>query len=535
VSEWWREVVYYQVYPWSFQDDDGNGIGDLRGITRRLPYLRETLGVDVVWLSPFYRSPMHDMGYDVADHCDVDPRFGGLEDVDHLIAEAHRLGLRVVVDFVPNHTSSDHRWFVASSRSRKDPKADWYVWRDGRDGGPPNNWLSIFGGSSWSWHPGREQYYLHSFLPEQPDLDWRNPEVREAMQGVLDFWLDRGVDGFRIDVAHFIAKDPALRDNPPNPSGEGVYHKPVGEYETQHHVHDLGHPDGHAFHAEIRRRVSSRVSAPVLLGEIHLQDDLERWAGYFGSPEAPELHLPFNFGLLSVPFEADAIAAHVEAIERVTSAPGRWPTYVLGNHDERRLRSRVGTQNLRAAAALLLTLRGSPTLYYGDELGMPEVDVPPAERQDPWGKRVPGQNLGRDGCRTPMRWDASTQAGFTAGQSWLPLGPEVETVNVAHQLHEPSSLLQAYRALLRLRRETSALRLGALENLHARDDVLVYERCDGARRVGVEMNLGPRSHPARYASPVLLRLTPSTVERAPASVPAELHPGEVRVVSLSGE
>lgn len=527
MNEWWREAVFYQVYPWSFQDDDGNGIGDLRGITRRLGYLRDTLGVDVVWLSPFYRSPMNDMGYDVADHCDVDPRFGTLDDFDRLSAEAHRLGLRLVVDFVPNHTSSEHPWFAASAACIEG-KDDWYVWRDGRDGGPPNNWLSIFGGPSWAWHAERQQYYLHSFLPTQPDLNWRHDAVREAMFGVLDFWLGRGVDGFRIDVAHLIAKDPALRDNPPNPSRQGTYHKPVGDYETQHHIHDLGHPDGHRIYAELRRRVARHAQQPVLLGEIHLQDDLDRWAGYFGTADAPELHLPFNFGLLSVPFEAAALADHIRAIEQVTRIEGRWPTYVLGNHDEPRLRARVPLHLLRAAAGLLLTLRGSPTLYYGDEIGIPEVAVPEEQRQDPWGKRVPGQSLGRDGCRTPMRWDGTDGVGFTEGTAWLPIGPELETVNVAHQHTDETSLLGAYRALLRLRSATPALRRGALDKLSADDGVLRYERSEGGSRLAVELNLLPEPRRARHQR-VLLRLTADTTDERPAFAPMDLAPGEVRI------
>jgi glycosidase len=532
---WWKEAVFYQVYPRSFQDSNRDGIGDLPGVTRRLDYLKNTLGVDVIWLSPFYRSPMRDMGYDVSDYCDVDPCFGTLDDFDELVRQAHQLGLRVVIDFVPNHTSSDHPWFRQSASSRNNPKSDWYVWRDGRGDGrePPNNWLSIFGGPSWAFHEGRGQFYLHSFLPEQPDLNWRNPEVVEAMFGVLSFWLDRGVDGFRIDVAHFILKDPELRDNPPNPSGRGIYHKPVGDYESQLHVHDLGHPDVHRVYAEMRRLTNGCDRAPVLLGEIHLQDDLDRWASYFGTPTDPELHLPFNFGLLSVPFEARLLAEHIRAIEGVTSVTGRWPTYVLGNHDEPRMPHRIGTRHLRAAATLLLTLRGSPTLYYGDEIGMPEVEVPEERRRDPWGSRVPGQNLGRDGCRAPMRWEDRPGAGFTddGQQPWLPIGRDLSSVNVDRQLESPTSLLQVYRALLRLRAERPCLRLGRLEALVGEDEVLSYERVTPRERLAVEMNLGEEPRASRYAAdaPTLLRLTDHAVDREPTDVPDMLAPGEARI------
>lgn len=531
---WWREAVYYQVYPRSFADSNGDGVGDLPGVTGKLDYLANTLGIDVVWLSPFYRSPMHDMGYDVSDYCAVDPTFGTLEDFDALIARAHELGLKIIIDFVPNHTSIEHPWFAESASSRDNPKADWYIWADGKDGGPPNNWLSIFGGPSWRFHVGRNQFYLHSFLPEQPDLNWRNPEVEQAMFDAISFWLDRDVDGFRIDVAHFILKDPELRDNPANTDNITVYHKPVGAYEEQLHVHDINHPDTHELYARLRKLVAERPKDPVLVGEIHLQD-VDVWARYYGTSERPELNLPFNFGLLGIPLEAGAIAHHVAEIERATQGRG-WPTYVLGNHDEQRLRTRIGDDYYRAAAVLLLTLRGAPTLYYGDEIGMVDGFVPEEKRLDPWGFRVPGHDLWRDGCRTPMQWSGDPGAGFTqdAIEPWLPIAADFETRNVEAQLGQKDSTLELYRALIKLRKAHPVLRRGGIVAIEARDGVLSYERVDDDSCMGVEMNLAPTDRPSRFsgAGHTLLWVTRTNFERDIDARTDSLEPGEARVTLL---
>jgi glycosidase len=485
---WWQTAVIYQIYPRSFQDSNGDGVGDLPGITRRLGYLAD-LGVDAVWISPFYTSPMADFGYDVADYTDVDPLFGTLDDFDELLATAHELDLKVIIDIVPNHTSDQHPWFIESRSSSDNPKRDWYVWRDAKpDGSPPNNWLSAFGGGAWEWDEATGQYYLHTFIPEQPDLNWRNPEVVEAMHDVYRFWLDRGVDGFRIDVAHRIMKDPELRDNPPKPGPDGTF-KPMGEYETLHHIHDMGHPDVHDVYRDLRAIVDGYRPPRVIVGEVHIFDWAE-WALYYGA-NLDEMHLPFNFTLLYVPWDADEVRNRVDELETILPG-GAWPNYVLGNHDEPRLATRFGPDRARLAAMLLLTLRGTPTLYYGDELGMAQVPIAPEDQQDPWAIREP--ELGRDGCRTPMQWDASPAAGFSAAdpeQLWLPLTPDHAAVNVEALDRSPTSILTLYRRLLHLRRESPALNRGSYAPLDAMPEgVFAFERNHGAERILVALNFG---------------------------------------------
>jgi alpha-glucosidase len=441
VIDWLQRGAIYQVYPRSFQDADGDGVGDLTGVRQRLPYLQE-LGVEAVWLSPFYRSPMADFGYDVSDHCDVDPRFGTLADFDALAAEARRLGLRLILDYVPNHTSIEHPWF------RDHP--DWYLWRDS-----PTNWVSNFGGSAWTWHEGRGAFYYHAYLPEQPDLDWRNPEVRAAQLDVLRFWSDHGADGFRIDALRQCIKDDQWRDNPPNPAwreGDDPYARLIPEYTTDRdEVLELV--------ALFREAVGPERA---LIGELYLP--LERLVRYYGAG----LDLPSNFHLISTPWEAEALGALITAYEGLLP-DGAWPNYVLGNHDRPRLATRVGAAQARVAATLLLTLRGTPTLYYGDELGMRDVPIPPDRVQDPWERRVPG--LGRDPVRTPMPWTPG--GGFTTGDPWLPLG---DTPSVAEQERDAGSLLSLYRRLLALRRSEEALTTGDFRLVRAEDGVLAYVR-----------------------------------------------------------
>ncbi|MBU0493125.1 MAG: DUF3459 domain-containing protein [Chloroflexi bacterium] len=488
---WWQTGVIYQIYPRSFQDSTGNGVGDLRGVIDKLDYLSETLGVDAIWLSPFYPSPMADFGYDVADYTDVHPLFGDLTVFDELVAQTHQRGLRVIIDLVPNHSSDQHPWFIESRSSRDNPRRDWYVWANpGSAGGPPNNWLSVFGGPAWEWDEATGQYYLHSFLKEQPDLNWRNPAVQAAMFDAVRFWLERGVDGFRIDVAHFIMKDPAMRDNPPNREHWRDLHKPLGDYDSQLHQYDKGHPDVHAVYRALRRLLDEHSAdrPRVSIGEIHIFD-WDVWATYYGAG-LDELHMPFNFQLLGVPWAAPAIRQIVEAQEAALP-PGAWPNYVLGNHDETRLATRLGPAGARLAAMLLLTLRGTPTLYYGDEIGMTEVPIPPERQQDPWGRRVPG--LGRDGCRTPMQWDPGPQAGFSPPDTpalWLPLADDYRQVNVAHELQAPTSLLNLYRRLLAVRRATPALQWGRYRPVDdAPSDCYVYVREADGQRVLVALNL----------------------------------------------
>ncbi|NLF12893.1 MAG: DUF3459 domain-containing protein [Anaerolineaceae bacterium] len=488
---WWQTGVIYQIYPRSFQDSTGNGVGDLQGILQRLDYLTDTLGVDAIWLSPFYPSPMADFGYDVADYTGVDPLFGDLDNLDRLLAGAHERNLRVIIDLVPNHTSDQHAWFQESRSSRDNPKRDWYTWADPRpDGSPPNNWLSVFGGPAWEWDARTGQYYLHSFLKEQPDLNWRNPEVKEAMFQVVRFWLDRGVDGFRIDVAHFILKDPELRDNPANPDLGKIIHKSLGAYDSQLHLYDQGHPDVHSVYRELRRLLDGYDGEwpRMAVGEVHIFDWLQ-WAAYYGQ-DLDELHMPFNFQLLGVPWEPAAIQAVVDNMEAALP-PGAWPNYVLGNHDESRIATRLGLPEARVAAMLLLTLRGTPTLYYGDEIGMTDVPIPPEQQQDPWGLRVPG--LGRDPSRTPMQWSAAPHAGFsppTTRHLWLPLPDDYQEVNVERQLDDPGSMLNLYRLMLAYRRATPALQRGSYTPLEdVPPAVYAFIRQAGEQRVLVALNL----------------------------------------------
>lgn len=494
---WWQTGVVYQIYPRSFQDSTGDGIGDLPGITARLDYV-QGLGVDAIWISPFFRSPMADFGYDVSDYCDVDPIFGTLGDADALIEAAHERGLKVILDYIPNHCSDQHPWFLEARASRENDRRDWFVWRDAApDGEPPNNWMSVFGGPAWTLDPVSGQYYRHSFLKEQPDLNWRNPKVLDALDDVLRFWMDRGVDGFRMDAILFGGKDLLERDNPRAEAGSA--HKSMGAWDEQQHLHDLGDPFVLEVYARWRKLIDSHVAARdfdsqvdavipperVAIGEIH-EYDPEKWARYFdgpagggaagsgglasgdgaGGPSAggtagAGLHLPFNFGLLKQPWTAEAVRNHVEAIENASRDRG-WPTYVLGNHDEPRLAKRLGEESTRLAAMLLLTLRGTPTLYYGDEIGMQEGDIPETLRQDPWGLNV-DPALGRDGCRTPMQWDAGRAAGFSSGTPWLPVSDDHAFRNVLVQEDEPDSLLNLYQRLLALRRKHPALHRGSFE------------------------------------------------------------------------
>jgi alpha-glucosidase len=487
---WWQTGVIYQIYPRSYNDTTGNGIGDIPGIIEKLDYLSETLGIDAIWLSPFYPSPMADFGYDVADYCNVHPMFGTLADFDRLVVQAHQRDLKIIIDWVPNHTSDQHPWFLESRSSRENPKRDWYIWRDptplnapvngGKlEGGPPNNWLAVFGGSAWEWDQATGQYYLHSFLKEQPDLNWRNAEVRAAMFDTIRFWLARGADGFRVDVAHFIMKDPQLHNNPPAPKGKQTFHRPHGSYDSQLHLYDKGHPDVHAVYRQFRALLDeySAESPRMAVGEIHIFDWPE-WASYYGSPSPGlEFHLPFNFSLLKARWEAQEFRQLVDQLEAILPE-WAWPNYVLGNHDEGRIATRYGADQARVAAMLLLTLRGTPTIYYGEELGMIDVDIPLEDQLDPFGLRVPG--WGRDRCRTPMQWDAGRHAGFSPPETprlWLPLSGQYPILNIAEELDDPRSSLSLYRQLLTLRKSSPALQQGSYTPVdRVPSDCFVYLR-----------------------------------------------------------
>ena len=478
---WWQRGVIYQIYPRSFQDSNGDGVGDLIGIHERLDYCTR-LGVDALWLSPVYPSPMADFGYDVSDYTDIHPLFGTLGDFDRLIAEVKRRGMRLIMDYVPNHTSDQHAWFKDSRSGRASAKRDWYLWHDAAPGGgPPNNWLSNFGGSAWEWDPPTGQYYYHSFLKEQPDLNWRNPDVIAAMHDVLRFWLKRGVDGFRVDVLWLLIKDDQWRDNPPNPDfnpGMPAFHSQLPTYtsdrpETQGIVSGL-------------RRVVDEFPDRVLIGEIYLS--LDRLMAYYGV-KLGGVQLPFNFQLLQTAWQARSIATLVDRYESALPHGG-WPNWVLGNHDSPRIASRVGRAQGRVAAMLLLTLRGTPTLYYGDEIGMGNVAIPADRVQDPFEKNVPGKGLGRDPSRTPMQWDRSAHAGFSSGEPWLPLSDDYLMVNVDTEQRDASSYLSLYRRLLALRRSYSSLCVGKYLPLTARGELLAYIRQAGAERMLIALNLG---------------------------------------------
>lgn len=508
---WWKSAVAYQVYPRSFCDTTGSGEGDLAGVTAHLDHLR-WLGVDAIWLSPFFPSPMRDGGYDVSDYCDVDPRYGDLAAFDHLLAAAHRRDLKVIVDWVPNHTSDQHPWFVSSRDDPDGPHGDWYVWRDGDpdspgpDGPPTNNWVeSLTFGPAWSWDDTRGQWYLHNFYPSQPDLDWSNPAVQDAMFDTLRFWLDRGVDGFRMDVVNLIGKDPALPDTPADLAGL-----------PQLVLNDR--PETHELLRRIRALLDSYPGDRMAIGEVVLLD-IGGILGHLGTPREPELHLAFNFPPMQRPWSAADWRAGIADTERDYTAAGAWPTWVLSNHDVVRHRTRYGGDEriARAAAVLLLGLRGTPFLYAGEELGLLDAIVPEERRDDP---------AGRDGCRAPIPWDPTPTHGWRHADNWLPWPPEPEVRNVSTLAADETSIANLYRETIALRRAHPALRAGTLELLDGTDpDVVAWRRTDGDDSVVVAVNFadGPRLCPA--TGEVLL----SSAGPGDDAASAQLGPYEARV------
>lgn len=495
--QWWRGAVLYEICPRSFSDSNGDGVGDLRGILDRLPYLA-SLGVDGLWISPFFKSPMEDFGYDIEDYCAVDPLFGSLEEFDQLLEAAHGAGLKVMVDLVLSHTSRRHPWFLESRRGRDNPRADWYVWADAKpDGTPPNNWLSMFGGAAWTWEPRREQYYFHNFLPGQPDLDVHHPEVQEALLDTCRFWIDRGVDGFRLDACNFYTHDPLLRDNPPRPPGadptDGV--PPNTPYNRQLHQHDKSQPETVAFLRRLRLLVSA-FPGLVLLGEIADDHSLRTMEEYAG-PGGP-LHTAYSFALLGPKLDLDLLLSAFEAFH--DGKRQGWPTWAFSNHDVFRAISRWGGENpspefAKALIALLCSLRGTVFLYQGEELGLPQATVPYERLRDPFGLSFYPDFPGRDGCRTPIPWDPEKpHAGFSTVEPWLPIPDAHLPLSVVRQEADPRSVLNFTRGFLRWRAHCVPLVEGDIAFIPTEPGVFAFLRMLEDRSVAVVLNLENRAH-----------------------------------------
>lgn len=485
MADWWCGGVIYQIYPRSFCDTNDDGVGDLKGVVSQLDYL-SSLGIDGVWLSPFFRSPMRDFGYDVSDYRDVDPVFGALADFDALLDGAHRRSLKVIIDQVYSHTSDQHPWFKESRRSRDNPKSDWYVWADAKDdGGPPNNWISLFGGQAWSWDTRRRQYYMHNFLSEQPDLNFHNPEVRQAVLDIARFWLERGVDGFRLDVANFYYCDRALRDNPPKRKGGGF----ARPYQHQRHLHDRSQPENLDF-MEAYRALADQYKDRMTVAEIGSDSYIQRSIEYTSHGR---LHTAYNFMLLeNGPLTARLIRS---ALEQWTSDEA-WPSWSFSNHDVVRARTRWGGEGAGDDYAALLLgvlmcLRGTIFLYQGEELGLPQADVPLERLKDPEGIRFWPDSLGRDGCRTPMPWRASeVNAGFSRTEPWLPVDPRHARLAVDRQSADPHSILNKARGFIKFRRRRAALRFGDIAFVDTPEPVLAFTRNLGGESLFCAFNLG---------------------------------------------
>jgi alpha-glucosidase len=465
IEQWYRRAVLYHIYPLSFSDDNGDGFGDLRGIIRHIDYLHgnndndESLGVSAIWLSPIYLSPWADWGYDVADHKMIDPRFGTMQDFDNLLAQVHGRGMKLLMDYVPNHTSIEHQWFKKSRSQRQNDKRDWYIWADpSDDGGPPNNWLSSFGGPAWTYDENSRQYYMHTFLPEQPDLNWRNPLVREAMLDVLQFWLDKGVDGFRADAVLGLLKDEQLRDDPPNPNFRPGISDPADEFLR---IHSAGQRELNATIGSFCD-VLAKKQGTYLLSEAYL--NIPGLQHLYEACKTHPIHAPFNFNLMSLNWGARSYREFIDSYE-LALGPNDWPNYVLGNHDRHRLATRIGQERARLLGLMQLTLRGLPVVYYGEELGLYDTKVQASEVRDPWELRVPGHGLGRDGARGPMPWSDEIGAGFTTNNPWLPVARDHEQLNVDAERRDPESSLNLYRHLIQIRNNSPALMDGIYRSI----------------------------------------------------------------------
>ncbi len=529
-ANWWRGAVIYQVYPRSFQDTTGDGIGDIKGITARLPYIA-SLGVDGIWLSPFFTSPMADMGYDVADYCNVDPMFGTLADFDAMMAECERLGLKVIIDQVISHTSDQHPWFVESRSSRSNPHADWYIWADPKpDGTAPNNWLSIFGGPGWEWDGVRKQYYMHNFLGSQPDLNFHNPDVQDAMLGTVKFWLDRGVHGFRLDTVNYYFHDEQLRDNPPmvyDPDSTGL-ETDTNPYSMQHHLYDKSQPENIEFLKRLRALLDE-YDCRTTVGEVGDGDrSLNTLAIYTSGND--KLHMCYTFDLLSPRFTAEHIRGVVSKCQEIVT--DGWVCWAFSNHDVvrhvTRFMENAGEREAVAklAISVLATLRGSICLYQGEELGLPEAELSFEDLRDPYGIRFWPAFKGRDGCRTPMAWDVDKPlAGFSEGnKAWLPVPPEHQALAVNGQENDESSVLNHYRRTLAFRKQHPVLLDGDMTFLETNADLLAFVREKAGERLLFVFNLtrSPQDFPL-----------PATMATAtPEPMPGYYPPVEGKVVKL---
>jgi alpha-glucosidase len=486
-NKWFQGAIVYQIYPRSFYDAKGSGIGNLRGIIDKLDYLGgtpESLGVTALWISPIYASPMADFGYDVADYCAIDPIFGNLDDLKTLLHEAHKRSIKVILDFVPNHTSDEHPWFIEASSSRDNPKRDWYVWQDKnleQSDGQPNNWLSVFGGSAWQWSAVTNQYFLHSFLAKQPDLNWDNPEVREAIKSIMRFWLDLGVDGFRVDAVDWLSKDRQLRDDPTDTS---AINKVAGyDHESLRHTYSRDGP--HLFsRLNEMAGVLDEYEDRFMITEAHpeTEDKVSGYVNYYQGVN-PHLSAPFNFEGIYLPWDASAFRNFVDSFQTAMK-PRYTPIYTVGNHDEPRIASRIGPAAARTAALMLLSLPGMAFIYYGEELGMADVKIPKNRIQDPFAR--PGQ--GRDPQRTPMQWDNSPQAGFTTGTPWLPVSPDYKEMNVQRESQDTTSSLTLYKRLIAYRNNSLVLKHGDYKAFDINEHIFSYKRLYKGEEILVLLN-----------------------------------------------
>ncbi len=526
---WLNGSVIYQIYPRSFYDSNSDGIGDLRGIINKLDYLAgnpHSLGVDGIWLSPIFTSPQRDFGYDVSDYQSIDPQYGSMQDFEELLREAHARGLKVLIDYIPNHTSDQHSWFQESRKDKDNSKRNWYIWRDPKpDGSPPNNWLSAFGGSAWKFDNSTQQYYLHSFFKEQPDLNWSNAEVRTAMNSVLEFWLKKGVDGFRVDAIYWMAKDPELRNDPVNKHyKEGL----ESEYDSLSHTHSRGQESLYTYLKELSG-TSARFGDRPLIVEAY-PEKAPRALEYLQLYERvnPSVLSPFNFEAMDLPWRAKEIKSFADGFQELMK-PSYTPVYVLGNHDRPRLASRIKKRALGQAATFLLTMPGAAFMYYGDEIGMDNMYIKRKSSRDPLAKSPQERRLARDPERTPMQWSGKKRAGFSKVRSWLSVNNNYHDKNVAGAITNPRSLLNQYRSLLQLRHTNNALKLGSYEPVPTTNTQLfAFIRVYGDERVGVLLNFSSRRR-VRINEYWLGDLLFST---SASPLPRSLRPFEARIIRL---